>query len=47
VLSMLPISPGISIYRVEREDAGDLVDSKNRQQTRGFGANRMKSKKGT
>jgi hypothetical protein len=47
VLSMLSISPGISIYRVEREDAGDLVDSKNRQQTRGFGANRMKSKKGT
>jgi hypothetical protein len=42
-----PFPPGISIYRVERGDAGDLVDSKNRQQTCGFGANRMKSKKGT
>jgi hypothetical protein len=42
-----PFPLGFSIYRVERVDAGDLVDSKNRQQTCGFGANRMKSKKGT
>jgi hypothetical protein len=41
---MLFVSPGVSIFRVEREDAGDLVGSNNRQQTCGFGANRIKSK---
>lgn len=42
-----PFPPGISIYQVESVDAGELVDSKIRQQTCGFDANRMKSKKGT
>jgi hypothetical protein len=31
-----PFLLGISIYRVERVDAGELIDSKNRQQTCGF-----------
>jgi hypothetical protein len=46
VLSMLSISPGISIDPVERVETGETADSKNRQQTCGFGANRMKSKWG-
>jgi len=47
VLSMLSISPGIQIDPVETVETGETVDSKNRQQTCGFGANRMKSKWGT
>src|SRR5208282_1676903 len=46
VLSMLSISPGISIDPVETVESGETVDSNNRQQTCGFGANRMKSKWG-
>ena len=46
VLSMLSISPGISIDPVETVETGETVDSENRQQTCGFGANRMKSKWG-
>ena len=37
-----PFPLGISIYGVESLDAGELVDSQNRQQTCGFDANRMK-----
>lgn len=46
VLSMLSISSGISIDPVETVETGETVDSKNRQQTCGFGANRMKSEWG-
>jgi hypothetical protein len=46
VLSMLSISPGISIDPVETVETGETVDSENRQQTCGFDANRMKSKWG-
>jgi hypothetical protein len=46
VLSMLSISPGISLDPVETVETGETVDSKNRQQTCGFGPNRMKSKCG-
>jgi hypothetical protein len=45
-LSMLSISAGISIDPVETVESGEMVDSNNRQQTCGFGANRMKSKWG-
>jgi hypothetical protein len=43
---MLSISPGISIDPVETVESGEMVDSNNRQQTCGIGANRMKSKWG-
>jgi len=43
---MLSISLRISIDWVERVDAGETVDSKKRQQTCGFPANRMRSKRG-
>ena len=46
VLSMLSISPGISIDPVETVESGEMVDSNNRQQTCGFGANLMKIKWG-
>jgi hypothetical protein len=46
VLSMLSISPGIQIDPVETVETGETVDSENRQQTCGFGANRMKSEWG-
>ncbi len=46
VLSMLSISPGIWIDPVETVETGETVDSKNRQQTCGFSANRMKSEWG-
>ena len=46
VLSMLSISPGISIDPVETVETGETVDSENRQQTCGFDPNRMKSKRG-
>jgi hypothetical protein len=46
VLSMVSISPGISIDPVETVETGETVDSKNRQQTCGFGPDRMKSEWG-
>ena len=42
-----PFPPAISTDRVERGEAGDLVNSKDTQQTCESDANRMKSKKGT
>ena len=46
VLSMLLISPRSFEIRVESVEAGEVVDSKSRQSTCGFGPNRMKNKRG-
>jgi hypothetical protein len=43
---LLSISCRNWLYSVEQIETGETVDSENRQQTCGFGANRMKSKWG-